>query len=119
MIAYRFHNDQFLADGITEEEPEESLDELLSRYDECCRSFSEFQERKRKAEAPYVRTRVRNGREETYIDYDAWEEADEDSMFTYGMADFNGFNALDMMQYDIDLKIAYMNQRGENYESKQ
>ena len=49
--------------------------------------------------------------QEEYIDYDAWDEADPDGCFDYGMAEFNGFNGLDMLEYDIDLKIMYLNRQ--------
>ena len=50
---------------------------------------------------------------ESYVDYDEWDEKDPDGCWTYGLGEFNGFNALDQMQYDIDLKIMHMNSRGE------
>lgn len=31
--------------GVLREEPEESLEELLKRYEESCRSFSDFKKR--------------------------------------------------------------------------
>lgn len=38
---------------------------------------------------------------------------DTDGFWTFGLGEFNGFNALNMMEYDIDLKIMHMNARGE------
>lgn len=49
--------------------------------------------------------------QEEYIDYDAWDKADPDGCFDFGMAEFNGFNGLDMLEYDIDLKILHLNLR--------
>ena len=51
---------------------------------------------------------------ESYIDYDAWEAADSQGCWAYGFGEFNGFNAIDMMEYEIDLKIMHMNARGED-----
>ena len=49
--------------------------------------------------------------QEEYIDYDAWDKADPEGFFDYGMAEFNGFNGLDMLEYDIDLKIWHHNRQ--------
>lgn len=48
---------------------------------------------------------------ETYIDYDAWSKGDENVSSDWGLADFNGFNGIDMLEYDIDLKIMHINAR--------
>ncbi|MBQ3961144.1 MAG: hypothetical protein II683_05065 [Muribaculaceae bacterium] len=109
-IEYKFHTPHF--DEVAEriEEPEETLEELLKQYEESCRQFSEFQKKKREAEAPYRRTRINaDGKEENYIDYKAWEKEDSESCWTFGLGDFNGFNAIDMMEDMIDAKIYYMN----------
>lgn len=36
---------------------------------------------------------------------------DSESFLAYGFAEFNGFNAIDMLEYDIDLKIMHINER--------
>jgi len=46
---------------------------------------------------------------EQYIDMEAWQK-DEES-FSWGLADFNGFNAIDMLEFEIDLKIMHINAR--------
>ncbi len=56
---------------------------------------------------------------ESYIDYDKWEKDNSIEARDYGFGDFNGGNALDMMEYDIDLKIMHMNARGEEYDQKE
>ena len=114
MIPYKYHTDSFDEIAVKIEEPDESLEELLANYETAKQQFREFKQRLREAEAPYRRTRINIlGREETYVDYDAWEEEDPDSCYKYGFADFNGFNALDMMEDMIDAKIYYINQREE------
>jgi len=40
---------------------------------------------------------------------EAWQK-DEES-FSWGLADFNGFNAIDMLEFEIDLKIMHINAR--------
>lgn len=110
-IPYKFNNEDFDKIAQRIEEPEESLEELLKNYEEAAQQFCEFKQNLRDAEAPYRRTRINTlGLEETYIDYDAWEKEDIESFCKYAFADFNGFNALDMMQDMIDAKIYYMNQ---------
>ncbi len=46
---------------------------------------------------------------ETYIDYDAWSKEDENGSFDWSLKDFNVFNGIDMLEYDIDLKIMHIN----------
>ena len=48
---------------------------------------------------------------EEYVDYDEWEKTDSESFCAYGFGEFNGFNAIDMLEYDIDLKIMHINER--------
>ena len=111
-IQFKFHTDGFAKTAQKIEEPEESLEELLKDYEESCKRFSEFKQKSRELENRYRRTRINaQGKEESYIDYDAWEKDDNDSFWKFGLADFNGFNALDMMQDMIDAEIYYMNQR--------
>lgn len=57
-----------------------------------------------------------SGIEANDIDYDAWEESDPDSFMKYALADFNGFNALDMMEYEIDVKICHINSKKNEHE---
>lgn len=48
---------------------------------------------------------------EEYVDYDEWAKEDSESCLAYGLGEFNGFNAIDMLEYDIDLKIMHINER--------
>ena len=48
---------------------------------------------------------------EEYVDYDEWERKDSEGCWAYGMGEFNGFNAIEMLEYDIDLKILHINER--------
>ncbi len=50
---------------------------------------------------------------ETYIDYDAWSKVDGNGYFDWGLSNFNEFNGIDMLEYDIDLKIMHINARGQ------
>ena len=89
----RYYNDGeiFYANGKLKEEPEESLEELIKQHE----GFEEFS----------------NWFKEEYVDYEEWEQKDSESCMAYGFAEFNGFNAIDMLEYDIDLKIMHINER--------
>ena len=114
-IPYKFHTEGFDEVAARIQEPEESLEELLENYEKACQQFHEFKQKMCKAEEPYRRTRINaSGEEESYIDYDAWEAEDSEGCWTFGTADFNIFNAIDMMEDDIDAKIYYLNQKEED-----
>jgi len=117
MLELKFHQPDYPYfyedDGVTlKEEPEDSLEEMLTAHQKMCDCFRDFQRRKYEAEAPYRKTRIVNGKEQTYIDYDAWEAADSDEFLQWGLADFNGFNGIDLLEFDIDLKIMHINAKG-------
>lgn len=90
---------------------EHTLEELIAQYEDNCDAYSAFMKKKKEAEAPYRKTKIKNGREVTYIDYDAWEEEDSDSFWNYGLCEFNGYNCLEMLEWDIDLKIVHINRK--------
>ena len=48
---------------------------------------------------------------EEVIDHDAWRKAREDASFFHSIAEFNGFGAIDMLEWDIDLKIMHINEK--------
>jgi len=54
--------------GVLREEPEETLEELLKRYDEDCESFSELKKRQLEAARGHVRTRWINDIEPKFIE---------------------------------------------------
>jgi len=113
MIPFKFHKaelytKEFLSDKV---EPEETLEELLAEYDELCKSHHEFRLKIKEVAAPYSHTIIVNGKEQTIIDYDRWEAEDEDSFWAYGCADFNSSSAFNNLEWEIDLKVAFMNLR--------
>lgn len=55
--------------------------------------------------------------EET-IDYEAWSKAKENDSLDWGMAEFGNYNAIDMLEWEIDLKITHINER-EKHKSEQ
>ena len=57
------------------------------------------------------RTAFVNRFKEEYIDYEAWNKTNSKEYTMYSFAENNGFNGLDMLQYDIDLKITHLNER--------
>ena len=59
MIPLKFHNSEelFFRDGVLAPEPEESLEELLARYEEASRDYSEFLDKLKKEEEPWRKTR--------------------------------------------------------------
>jgi hypothetical protein len=112
MIELKFHSPGFEELAFKQEEPKESLEELLQRYKEVCNAYKKVVEAKKKAEAPWRRTRINEqGKEETYIDYDAWEKADPKGLWDNALGEFNGFSGIDMLEDRIDVKICYLNQR--------
>lgn len=48
---------------------------------------------------------------EQYVDYDAWEKANEDEMLTYGLAEFNAGGSLEGLEWEIDLKVMHINEK--------
>lgn len=50
---------------------------------------------------------------EEYIDYDAWDKENSKEYTMNSLAENNCFNGLDMLQYEIDLKIMHLNEREE------
>ena len=57
------------------------------------------------------RTAFVNRFREEYVDYDAWGKANPEECDMFSFAENNSFNGLDMLQYDIDLKIMHLNER--------
>ena len=112
MIELKFHTPVFVELALKQEEPKESLEELLQQYKETCNAYRKYVDSKRLAEAPWRRTRINEqGQEETYIDYDAWEETDQMGFWNNAMGEFNGFSNIDMLEDRIDVKICHINQR--------
>lgn len=48
---------------------------------------------------------------EEVIDREAWDKAHKDDILSWDLAEFNSFNGIDMLQWDIDLKIMHINER--------
>ena len=114
MIELKFHRPGFVELALKQEEPKESLDELLQQHKEACNAYRKYVDAVRLAEAPWRRTRINEqGQEETYIDYDAWEETDQMGFWNNAMGEFNGFSNIDMLEDRIDVKICHINQREE------
>lgn len=112
MIELKFHTPSYEELALKQEEPEESLEKLLRQYKEACDAYRKVVEANKKAEAPWRRTRINEqGKEETYIDYDAWEETDPRGFWDNALGEFNGFSNTDMLEDRIDVKICYLNQR--------
>ena len=102
-IPYKFNKESFDETAKRTKEPEKSPQQ-----------YRDFRQRMNEMEERYCRKRVNaQGHEETYIDYDAWEKEDPDSFLALSCAEFNAFNAIDIMEDMIDTKIYYMNLREE------
>lgn len=93
------------------EEPPIPLEVMQTDFTKASNAYHELQQRIRAIEAPYRRKRVRDGKEEEYIDYDAWEAADEDSMMTYGSAEHNAFSNLEFLESEIRLKETFLRRK--------
>jgi len=98
----------FLEDGKLPEESEESLEQAITRYVEGCDTFRKLRCKMHEASQPYLRQKTENGKVVGYIDYDEWERQDSEECWWYALAEQNSFNALDMMEWHIDLKIAQL-----------
>ena len=98
----------FLKDGKLPEESEESLEQVITRYVEGSDTFHKLICKMHEASRPYLRQKMENGKMVEYIDYDEWERQDSDECWGYALAEQNSFNALDMMEWHIDLKIAQL-----------
>ena len=70
-----------------------------------------FRWRDKKGDEKEGKTAFVNRFKEEYIDHDAWDKANSKEYTMYSFAENNGFNGLDMLQYDIDLKITHLNER--------
>ena len=90
-IPLRYHTSEqmfYEEDGSLVEEPEESLEQLESDYQNACEKYKQWREEYNKVMEPY-----RNP-ETGEIDYDAIENDDSPESiraFQYGLADFNCF----------------------------
>lgn len=112
IIPLRYYNNIdifFEKDGSLKSSSKRSLATLVKQYEESSKAYRAFIEKTNEAKKKYTRTRIRNGLEETYVDYDLWDKDDPKGYWEYAMAEFNGFNGLDNMEWEIDLKITETN----------
>ena len=108
MMELRFHSLEFEKVALQEEEPEEELDVLLAWYDEVCESLADFDD----IAIIWRCTRINDkGEEESYIDEEAWKNTNFKTWLGYTIGRFNLISYIDSLQYDIDIKISYINQR--------
>ena len=70
-----------------------------------------FRWRDKKGDEKEGRTAFVNRFKEEYIDYEAWDKANSMEYTMYSFAENNSFDGLDMLQYDIDLKITHLNEK--------
>lgn len=105
-IKLMFHTESFIELALNQKEPEEPLVELLERHEKMSTQYQEFREEYNKVIAQW--RKGDSGIEANDIDYDAWEESDPDSFMKYALGDFNGFKSIDMLEYEIDVKICHI-----------
>lgn len=97
---------------LKQEEPKESLKELIMCHKTACDAYIRFKRNLEEKQKPYRRTKTNDkGETVSYIDYDAWERENSTEFMKYGFAEFNGFNGLDMQMEQIDVKISHMNSK--------
>ena len=79
----------------------------------CCSILAPkgFRWRDKKGNEKEGRTAFEKRFWEEYVDYDAWKAAKPDDYDTFSFAEFNSYNRLEMLQYEIDLKIMHLNAR--------
>lgn len=105
----KFHKESFVEQALKQEEPEETLEELMESYESASAAYIEFREAYKKAIEPWRKGST--GIDANDIDYDAWEKGDPKTYWDYAFAGFNGFNAIDMLEDLIDIKICHLNNR--------
>ena len=87
MIELKFHTPVFVELALKQEEPKESLEELLQQYKETCNAYRKYVDSKRLAETSWRRTRINE------------------------QGEFNGFSNIEILEDRIDVKICHINQR--------
>ena len=70
-----------------------------------------FRWRDKKGNEKEGKTSFVNRFKEEYIDYDAWDKANADESLDFGLAEFNSYNYIEMLEWEIDLKITHLNER--------
>jgi len=96
-IAMRFYPESIIPKRPGwDQESVDSLEELEAYMDECCRSYSSFNEKNEAEKAKWTKNGV--------VDFDAWEKEDPDGFMRMGLGEFNGFNGLDMIEHEIEVK---------------
>lgn len=108
LLFYTGGTQMFMQDGKLREEPEYTLEHMIRRYLKGCDAYTELMRKMEEASKPYKREKMANGKLVTYIDYDEWEKQDSEGCWDYSMAENNSYNGLDMLQWEIDLKIAHI-----------
>ena len=73
-----------------------------------------FRWRDRKGNEKEGRNVFVNRFKEECIDFEAWEKADPEGSRSWGLTKFNGRNELEMLKFEIDLRIMHMNERASN-----
>lgn len=70
-----------------------------------------FRWRDKKGDEKEGKTAFVNRFKEEHIDQEAWEKANSEEYTMYSFAENNCYNGLEMLEYEIDLKITHMNER--------
>ena len=70
-----------------------------------------FRWRDKKGDEKEGKTAFVNRFKEEHIDLEAWDKANPKEYTMYSFAENNSYNGLDMLEYEIDLKITHMNER--------
>lgn len=77
-----------------------------------------FRWRDKKGDEKEGKTAFVNRFKEEHIDQEAWERANSKEYTMYSFAENNGYNGLEMLEYEIDLKITHMNEREKREQEK-
>lgn len=70
-----------------------------------------FRWRDKKGNEKEGKTSFVNRFKEEYIDYDAWDKSNADESLDFGLTEFNSCNYIEMLEWEIDLKITHLNER--------
>lgn len=108
MIELKFFSQEFEKVALEESEPPEELEELIAWHRYACELLTFYED----IATRWRHTRINDkGEEETFIDEEAWKNTSYKTWLDYSIGKFNVIYFIDSLQYDINIKICYINQR--------
>lgn len=91
------------------------IEKLQSDLKQAKVSYHDLCQRLESAEAPYRKTRIVDGCEQEYIDFDEWEATDEDCFFDYCSAEGGAFCAIQELDDEISRMQSYLQKKRQEH----